>query len=284
MPGLSPELAAVTFGLLSALSWGAGDFNGGLATRRTSVVGVVFISHLSGWVLLVALALLTGEPFPPAQDMIWGGLSGLAGLVGLVALYRALASGSMGIAAPVSGVLTAALPVLFSIGVRGLPHGEQLLGFALAFVAIWLVSFARGGRHDAGNVGMAILAGFGFGVFFILLDQIHSHAVFWPLVAARTLSTGTMAAVLLANRRVNLLPNGRGLLALVLLSSGLDVAGNVFFLVATQAGRLDIAAVVSSLYPASTLLLARFFLKERLSRLQFAGVLTALVAIVLVTI
>ncbi|MBI5669593.1 MAG: DMT family transporter [Chloroflexi bacterium] len=281
---MSPELAAVAFGLLSALSWGAGDFNGGLATRRTSVIGVVFVSHLSGWALLLALALLTGEPVPPVRDMVWGGAGGLAGLVGLVALYRALASGHMGIAAPVSGVLTAALPVLFSIGARGLPDAEQLLGFVLAFVAIWLVSFARSGGRGTANVGMALLAGFGFGVFFILLDQIHTNAVFWPLVAARTLSTGTMAAVLLANRRVNLLPQQRGLLALVLLSSALDVAGNVFFLVATQAGRLDIAAVVSSLYPASTLLLARLFLKEHLSRLQFVGVLTALVAIVLITL
>lgn len=282
--GLSPELAAVTFGLLSALSWGAGDFNGGLATRKTSVVGVVFVSHLTGWVFLVALAVLAGEAMPPAEDLLWGGLAGLAGLGGLVALYRALASGRMGIAAPVSGVLTAALPVLFSIGVRGLPHGEQLLGFGLALLAIWLVSFTRGEGRSAGSIGLALVAGFGFGVFFILLDQVRSGTVFWPLVAARTLSTTIMALILLVNRRSNLLPNNRGLLALVLLSSALDVAGNVFFLVATQAGRLDVAAVMSSLYPASTLLLARFFLKERLSRLQFVGVLAALAAIVLITL
>lgn len=284
MPGLNPELAAVAFGLLSALSWGAGDFNGGLATRKTSVVGVVFVSHLTGWVFLLALALLTGEAVPPVSDLIWGGVAGLAGLAGLVALYRALASGRMGIAAPVSGVLTAALPVLFSIGSRGLPQIAQLLGFALAFFAIWLVSFTRSETHDRGNIGMAVLAGCGLGVFFILLDQIHTDAVFWPLVAARTVTTIAMAAVLLMNRRSNLLPNGRGLLALILLSSALDVAGNVFFLVATQAGRLDIAAVVSSLYPASTILLARLFLKERLNQLQMAGVLVALAAIVLITL
>ncbi len=282
--GLNPELAAVTFGLLSALSWGAGDFNGGLATRKTSVVGVVFISHLAGWVLLAGLALVTGEALPPAADMVWGAVAGLVGLIGLVALYRALASGHMGIAAPVSGVLTAALPVMFSIGTRGLPHAAQLVGFGLAFLAIWFVSFTRTGRHEAGNIGMALLAGCGFGVFFILLDQVQAGAVFWPLVAARTVTTTVMVAVLLLNRRANLLPNGRGLLGLVLLSSVLDAAGNVFFLAAAQAGRLDIAAVVSSLYPASTLLLARFFLKETLSRMQLAGVLIALAAIVLITL
>ncbi len=282
--GLNPELAAVTFGLLSALSWGAGDFNGGLATRKTSVVGVVFISHLAGWILLAGLALITGEALPAAADMIWGAVAGLVGLIGLVALYRALASGHMGIAAPVSGVLTAALPVVFSIGTRGLPHAAQLVGFGLAFLAIWFVSFTRTGRHEAGNIGMALLAGCGFGIFFILLDQVQAGAVFWPLVAARTVTTTVMAAVLLVNRRSNLLPNGRGLLGLVLLSSVLDAAGNVFFLAAAQAGRLDIAAVVSSLYPASTLLLARFFLKETLSRMQLAGVLVALAAIVLITL
>lgn len=282
--GLNPELAAVTFGLLSALSWGAGDFNGGLATRKTSVVGVVFISHLAGWILLAGLALITGEALPSAADMIWGAVAGLVGLIGLVALYRALASGHMGIAAPVSGVLTAALPVVFSIGTRGLPHAAQLVGFGLAFLAIWFVSFTRTGRHEAGNIGMALLAGCGFGIFFILLDQVQAGAVFWPLVAARTVTTTVMAAVLLVNRRSNLLPNGRGLLGLVLLSSVLDAAGNVFFLAAAQAGRLDIAAVVSSLYPASTLLLARFFLKETLSRMQLAGVLVALAAIVLITL
>lgn len=282
--GLNPELAAVTFGLLSALSWGAGDFNGGLATRKTSVVGVVFISHLAGWILLAGLALITGEALPAAADMIWGAVAGLVGLIGLVALYRALASGHMGIAAPVSGVLTAALPVVFSIGTRGLPHAAQLVGFGLAFLAIWFVSFTRTGRHEAGNIGMALLAGCGFGIFFILLDQVQAGAVFWPLVAARTVTTTVMAAVLLVNRRSNLLPNGRGLLGLALLSSVLDAAGNVFFLAAAQAGRLDIAAVVSSLYPASTLLLARFFLKETLSRMQLAGVLVALAAIVLITL
>jgi drug/metabolite transporter (DMT)-like permease len=146
------------------------------------------------------------------------------------------------------------------------------------------VSFTRGGGHDLSNIGLAILAGLGFGVFFILLDQVQSDAVFWPLVAARTVTTITMAVILWLNRRSSLMPSRRGLLALVLLSSALDVGGNVFFLIATQAGRLDIAAVVSSLYTASTIMLARLFLKERLNQLQMAGVLAALAAIVLITI
>lgn len=285
MTGLSPELAAVAFGLLSALSWGAGDFNGGLATRKTSVAGVVLISHVFGLLLLVALALLAAEPLPAPQDAVWGGVAGLAGLGGLVALYRALASGRMGIAAPISGVLTAGLPVLFSIGSSGLPTVLQMAGFGLAFLAIWLVSAAPTGGGKAGNIGLAILAGSGFGIFFILMDQIHTGAVFWPLVAARCASVTVMLGFMLSKHRANaVLPGSRSLVGLVLLSSALDVAGNVFFLAATQAGRLDIAAVVSSLYPASTILLARLVIKEQLSQIQLAGVLAALAAIVLITL
>jgi drug/metabolite transporter (DMT)-like permease len=280
---LSPELTAITFGLLSAVSWGAGDFSGGVATRRSSVVAVVAISHSFGLLLILVLALLSREPMPPVGDLLLGSIGGISGVLGLAALYRALAGGHMGIAAPVSAVLTAALPVLFSLFTYGMPENSQIIGFIVALFSVVLISYAGGELALSGSIGMAVLAGIGFGVFFIVLDQIQSDAVFWPLVAARATTATIMTVFALANRRAGgVLPNRR-ILSVILVSSVLDVGGNVFFLMATQAGRLDVASVVSSLYPASTVTLAWLLLKERLTRLQIVGVVGALLAIALIS-
>ena len=279
---LSPELAAIGFGLLSAISWGSGDFSGGFATRRTGVIGVVAISHSFGLLLLLALAILTGEAMPAASDMLIGAVAGFSGMVGLIALYRALASGKMGIAAPVSAVLTAALPVAFSMMTRALPEPIQIIGFVLAFASIVLISYAGTSRTMSG-ISLALLAGTGFGLFFIMLDQIQSDAIYWPLIAARVTSTVIMFATLIFSRRASL-PRDRRIISIVLVSSILDVGGNVFFLMATQSGRLDIAAVVSSLYPAATLVLAWLLLKEHLTRIQLIGVVAALIAVALISL
>jgi drug/metabolite transporter (DMT)-like permease len=279
---LTPELSAMAFGLLSAVSYGAGDFNGGLATRRMGAVGVVVISHGFGLVLLVVLALLSAEALPPTDDLLLGGVAGIAGMVGLASLYRALASGHMGIAAPISAVLSAALPVVFSVFSRVSPESTQIIGFVLAFVSVILISYTRGAAANSTSLFFAVTAGVGFGVFFIILDFIESDAIFWPLAASRVVSTSIMLTVALLSRR-KWLPSGRSLLAIILLSSVLDVGGNVFFLMSAQSGRLDIASVVSSLYPAVTLLLARLVLKERFSAMQGVGVVLALGAVVLIS-
>lgn len=280
---MSPELTAIAFGLLCAASYGSGDFLGGIATKRTNVFGVVAISHSFGILLMVVCALLAGEAVPPASDLLLGGIAGIAGMVGLAALYRALATGQMGIAAPVSAVLAAALPVLFSLFTRELPDGMQIVGFGLAFVSVVLVSCGGGAVWRVQGIPLALLAGVGFGVFFILLDLIQSDAVFWPLVAARVASTSILWATIRV-RRQEWRPGERRTLVIILLSSTLDVFANVFFLLASQSGRLDIAAVVTSLYPAGTLILARIFLNERLTTLQTSGVCAALIAIILISI
>src|SRR5579872_488025 len=118
---MSQTLATVFFGLAASLCWGSGDFSGGLASRRSNASSVVIAAYTVGFVLLVALALIWKEPYPSSMDMVWGGLAGLAGAIGLIAFYTALATGRMGIAAPVSAILTAALPVLFSVFTEGLP-------------------------------------------------------------------------------------------------------------------------------------------------------------------
>ena len=137
---MSRDLATVIFGLAASLCWGSGDFNGGLASRRANATSVVTAAYAIGFVLLVALALLWKEPFPSPLDMVWGGLAGLAGAIGLISFYSALSIGRMGIAAPVSAVLTASLPVLFSAFTQGLPNLLQLAGFVMALLAIGLIS------------------------------------------------------------------------------------------------------------------------------------------------
>jgi drug/metabolite transporter (DMT)-like permease len=189
----------------------------------------------------------------------------------------------MGLAAPTAAVLSAALPSLVGILLYGLPAPLQLVGFGFALVSLWFASYTRNMLRETSGLGLAVLAGLGFAGFFILIDRIESQAVFWPLAAARFASATVMVAAMLVSRR-NWMPHGKQLWSFVVLAGLLDVAGNVFFALATQAGRLDIAAVVSSLYPAVTVLLARIVLKEQVSRVQALGVVTALIAISLITL
>ncbi|MEP7287710.1 MAG: DMT family transporter [Chloroflexota bacterium] len=277
------DLAVVVFGLAAAAAWGGGDFSGGLASRRTSVTGVVIVSYTVGFLLLIFLALLRSEPLPSGADLFWGIAAGLAGVVGLTAFYRALAIGQMGILAPVTGVLSAALPVAAGIVTQGLPGTIRLIGFGLALISVWFIS--RSEEHEGKGsrpigLGLAILAGIGFGAFLTLIAQVSPTAVFWPLAAARAASITFMLIVATISRQKWIPP--RGLLPLLVLGGSLDSIANAFYVLATQAGRLDVAAVLSSLYPASTVLLAALILKERMSRIQITGVATALMAIVLI--
>ena len=277
---MNPELLGVLFGLASAASWGAGDFSGGVATRRCHVIGVVVVSQVVGLGLLLVLALLLGEPLPATVDLLWGAAAGLAGGLGLAALYRGLAVGRMGVVAPVNAVLSAAVPVLFGALVEGLPAARQLLGFGLALVAVWLVSRSGDGtRLRLRDLGLPVLAGLGFGTFLIVIGQVSETAILWPLIAARAASITLLVGVAIARRRP--LP-AAGQLPLVALVGLFDTGGNAFYALAAQAGRLDTAVVLSSLFPAATVLLARILLKEELSLLQWVGVTLALAAVLLI--
>lgn len=277
-----PQLAAVGFGLLSAIIWGAGDFCGGLGTRRTSVLGVLTIAELSGLVLLLILGIVVGEPIPAPTAIGWAFAAGMMGNVGLASLYRGLATGRASIVAPVSAVISAAIPVLFTAITSGLPELIKLVGFAVALVAIALASQAESEHKSDSALRYGLLAGIGFGGFFILIDQAGGeNATFFPLVAARGMAA--LSILLLALVRRVPLPT-RDILPILILSGIFDAFGNIFFLLASTAGTLDVATVLSSLYPASTVILSRFILHEKLSRLQIAGVLLALVAIVLIAL
>lgn len=276
-----PELFPVVFGLLSAVSWGAGDFSGGLATRRASVYSVVIGSQLVGATLLIGLALAFRETLPPAGDLAWGAAAGAFGSVGLLALYRGLASGRMGLVAPLSAVLAAALPVVVAAFTQGWPDAFQFSGFGFALASVWLLSKPEGSLSFRLNeLTLPLIAGLGFGLFFVLMDRANERAVFWPIVAARAASLGLLGGVVLFNRQPAL--PARRLWALTALAGMLDAGGNAFFTLAAQTGRLDVAAVLSSLYPASTVALAALVLRERLNTGQWLGVGAALLAIVLI--
>ena len=267
--------------LLAAASWGGGDFSGGLAAKHASVFRVVAVAHAAGLVAMLAMGLLTHEPIPPAATLWWGAFAGFIGAFGIAALYRALAVGRMGVVAPVAAVVTGVLPVVLGIYSEGMPARVQLGGFALALVSIWLVAGPNENANSRSGIGLAALAGVMFGLFLIAGKQAGHHGIFWPLVAARLVSTSLMVAIVL------FLPRDpqplHGVLWAMILSGLLDSAGNALFIAATRHGRLDVAAVLSSLYPASTVILARVLLKERIAKLQGVGIVCALVSVALIS-
>lgn len=273
--------SGVALALVSAFTWGTADFVGGVATRRGHPFQVLLINASSGIVLLGALALIVGEAMPSSSAVAWAASAGAAGALGIVALYRGLAMGSAAIVAPTAGVLTAALPVVFSIAVNGWPGAVQLAGFVLAAMGIWLV--ARGQAADRSRttgLRAAVLAGLGFGLFLIFIAQVPSTLVFGPLAVARG-ATLVIAVVLLWIGRAGVPP--MSLLPLALGAGVLDAGGNVLYLLARQHVRLDVAAVLSSFYPVATVVLARVIQKERVMGWQWLGAVACLAAVGLIT-
>ncbi|NIV32856.1 MAG: EamA family transporter [Anaerolineae bacterium] len=274
-------LLGIGFGLAAASSWGAGDYCGGLASRRTNVYGVVVVSQFAGLVLLSTLALLLSEPFPTLTEMAWAAIAGVGGAVGLSALYRGLATGPMGVVAPVAAVVSVILPLIFGLFLEGMPGLPQLLGFGLALCAVWFITRAGDGSSiQARGLVLPVVAGLGFGVFFILIDHVSAAAVLWPLAAARVASVSALLVLILLTRQPA--RPAAVQMPLILMSGLFDTGGNAFYALAARTGRLDIAAVLSSLYPAVTVILAWLILKERLSRLQGVGLALAMIAVLLI--
>ena len=274
--------APILFGLLSALTWGAGDFNGGLAAKRSNPYGVVAVAHIISLVLLLLLIPIIGEPIPPLRDWLWGGAAGFTGAIGLLLLYRALAEGRMSIAAPVSALLAVALPVVVGVFIEGNPGAWALLGFILALTAVWLVSGGEGMSIRFDELRQPFIAGIAFGSFFICLERASQTSLLWPLVAIRIVSVTSMLGYAVITRQA-WIPKRESLIPIIL-SSVLDTVGNAAYALSARTGRLDIAAVLGSLYPGATVLLAWVFLKENISRVQTFGIFLALGAIVLLTL
>jgi drug/metabolite transporter (DMT)-like permease len=290
--------ATVGLSLASAAIWGTSDFVGGVAARRLPSPAVVTLSHSLSLAVLVSLALIHRSTWPDTPSAIYGALAGLACGTGVMVLYKALALGGMGLTAAVSGVLAAVLPVLWAFATEGLPRVPQIAGIVLAAVAIWMIARAPGSPSSKQAILLGAAAGGSFGCLFILLKLAGRGGVLWPLAWSR-LASATLAVMVtwIAARRsggakVDPKPaKGRGLawpgwpvLSLIAIAGIFDASGNTFYTIATRLGRLDVAAVLSSLYPASTILLAAVLLKERTTRTQTAGIALALVAVVLISI
>lgn len=273
---------AVIFGLFSALSWGTGDFCGGVATKRSPGYSVVMVAEFVGAVMLIGLALITGEPWPTSQSLLIALVAGLAGVVGLGALYQGLAIGKMGVVAPLSAIVGGAVPIIVALFTEGWPSITQFAGFGIALVAVWLLAGTGEFRVNRREIMLALIAGLGFGFYFVLIAQASTEHVFWPLSIART-AAGLAFLLFILITRHPVLP-GRNALGLSSLAGLADAGGNLFFALAAQSGRLDVAAVVASLYPGVTVTSACFVLHERLTRLQIIGIVAALIAVVLIAL
>ncbi len=268
--------------LAAATVYGAADFFGGLASRRTTAVTVVVLSQLAGMAVLAAAWLVLPGKFY-ASDALWGLCAGIAGGVGIAALYAALAAGRMGVVSPISAVIGASVPVIVGLLLGEHPERLALIGVACAFVAVALVSAnAETMRLSWREPGLApaILSGLGIGVLYVCLAHGHADAGLARLAVARVASLLLLVAYALG-RRESLRP-APGTLGTILLAGALDMSANVLYVLATGRGLLAIVAVLTSLYPASTVFLAWAVLNERLSRSQWAGVALAACGVALI--
>jgi drug/metabolite transporter (DMT)-like permease len=273
----------------SAVLYGSADFFGGLTARRANTIATVFCSQSVGLILLLLVL-----PFLPAatvlsRDWVWGFVAGLNGGIGVALLYRALAVGAMAVVAPTTAVIAAMIPVLFAFAL-----GERLRlltwsGIALALLAIALISRPARDDSSAGQsksrgvppgLGLALLSGVAIGIFFLFLARTTISAGMWPLVAARIASIVLFGAIALVTGRT--LWMSRTATATAVTGGALDMAANALYMIAARIGPLSIVVTLASLYPASTVLLARVVLGERLSAIQIGGIVCALAAVLII--
>jgi drug/metabolite transporter (DMT)-like permease len=283
---VQPLLLAIA----SAAFYGSADFIGGLVSRRVAAIPVVLISQAAGLLLVGLLLPLLPDASPTPADFWWGAGAGVAGGSGVGLLYYALAIGTMSAVAPTTAVTAVAIPVIISIVIGERPGALAVTGILLGVGAIVLVGrqtvvappssgpIARPQRSS--GLGIALGAGVAIGIFLLTLAQTRAQAGLWPLLSARFASVALVAAFALARRSSLRMP---GRMATLTIGGGvLDMAANALYLVAAQTGPLSPVVTLSSLYPASTVLLARVILGERLNAWQIVGVVCALIAVVLI--
>jgi drug/metabolite transporter (DMT)-like permease len=277
---------ASALGLIAAAVWGTSDFCGGIVTRRTTPAVVLLIAHGLGLLALLAALLIHPSGLPTRHTVTFGLIAGLVGGVGLLALYKGLSLGSMGLVAALSGVLSAAVPVLVSFFTESRPSALKLAGFAVACVAIWLIAYTPGNDAHPHGLGMAVLAGTCFGFLLLFLHIAGRDSALWAMTFSRVASVSCAGVLLiLTTGRMRKKPaevasaGWRAILPLAAAAGLLDTAGNLLYTESSLVGRLDVAAVLSSLYPAGTILLAVFLLRERATRNQTIGMALAIVAV-----
>ena len=282
---------AFILALGSAGMWGASDFMGGLATRRVPALASAFLSQLVGLILTaIALPWIPGEPV--AEDLIWGALAGVGGGLGIFFLYRGLAEGRMNVIAPVTAVTAALTPVVVGLALGEVPGAIALGGIAVAIVAVVLLGLRETPGED-GETGRlltkralmtATAAGLGVGAFYVFLGQTSEASGIWPLLSDRIVACAMFGLIPATWRGVGGLRRDARAAKLTVGAGTLDFAANASYLIAAQQGPLTLVPVLASLYPASTVLLARIFLHERLGPRHLAGIALALIAIVMITL
>jgi len=270
------QFTSAFYALGAVGAWGISDFLGGYTARRFNSFFLAAIGHAAGFSLVYALATASHAHVPVARSAVWAMLAGISGGTALALFYRALAQGNMGLAAPVSTVIGAAIPAAFSIWIEGLPRPLAIAGFALALLGIWLISRPEESGRPQG-LKLALIAGLGFAGFYICMKQAGDSAALWLAACSRGASFVMTSIITLAGRKFSPFYS-RG--ALIGAFAGcLDVTGTVMFVRAEQTGRLDTAVVLTSLYPVVTILLARMVLKERFTFWKTAGMAAALAAV-----
>jgi drug/metabolite transporter (DMT)-like permease len=292
-----PGLSFIGLGLAASVFWGASDFLGGLATRKAHVVMVVAMAHSLSLGLLLLIALAMHSPLPPERFALLGLCAGAFGGVALILYYQALSLGEMGLTTALTGLLTALVPVAYSFLTQGRPKSTQIAGFALAGGAIALIAYAPAGRPRPLALGLASLSGLGFGVFLVVLKVGSTHGLIWQLIFSRmasaTLAVGIVVWVLVRSALQGSTGQGASWrkqasanrFLWVAGSAGvLEATGSLLYMRSASEGRLDVAAVLASLYPVVTIVLAAWVLKERTTSSQAFGMALALGAVVLVSL
>ncbi len=276
MSGLAQYIPAA-YSLTAVGAWGTSDYLGGVGARRVNAFLFTAIVHLSGLVAIGALALMTHAPFPANTAVVWSLISGAVGGLALALFYRSLASGNMGLVAPVVAVLGAAIPTIVTAFAEGFPGYWRVLGFILAGIGVWLISRTESGAGRPAGLGMAMLAGIGFAGFYLCVHQAGNASPLWIATCSRSGAFLVTGNIVLFGRRLRAVP--MPVLAISVVAGVLDITGSAVFIRASQIGRLDAAVVLSSLYPAVTVVLARIFLHEHFSRARTIGMVAALLAV-----
>jgi drug/metabolite transporter (DMT)-like permease len=277
------QFAPTLYSVIAVFLWGASDFAGGYGSRRANAFVFTAFSHVCALVLMltIAFAFAPHGTFPSRSSIVWATLAGASGGFSLAIFYRALATGKMGVNAPIAALVGAAIPALVDIALEGAPTRWMIGGFTLAIIAIWLITRPESNdRKDSSGrpagAGMAALAGVGFAGFYLCVHQA-SGSTLWIAAISRVGSFAVTAIVVIITRASLSLDRHR--IGLGMLAGCLDITGSALFIVASQRGRLDEAVVLTSLYPAVTVLLARLVLKEHFSRWKFIGLLAALASV-----
>jgi drug/metabolite transporter (DMT)-like permease len=271
----------------SALLYGIADFSGGFAAARSRLLSVLILSQLAGAaVALVALGLL-GSTIPTTRDLLWGCVAGFTGSMGLFMLYGGIARSIVAIVSPASALVGATIPVVFALIMGERPSGTAMMGSIICLPAILLLSWEeKGGATQKGSIRSAlsygILAGLGFGMFFITLSRVSPSAGVWPMLGAKAVSTVSFILVILVTRQPFRIE--RGGFVPSLLAGTADMGANILFLLASQSGMLSLVSIITCLFPAPTVVLARFVFHQRIPPTRMLGLVLAMAGVALISI